>query len=76
VVRHLALVVSLNGGFCNAQLLLDNIRLYPQVGQLVADSLVLNAQRLTLLLAIPDVLLHHDGPLDGHVVLRLDVLQR
>jgi hypothetical protein len=33
-------------------------------------------QAFTLLLANLDLLLHHDGPLDGHVVFRFHVFQR
>jgi hypothetical protein len=76
VVGHCALVVLLDGGLCQAQLLHPNLRLDLQVRQLVAQALRLDAQPLALALADLDLLLQHDFALDRHVVLGLDVLQR
>jgi hypothetical protein len=70
------LVVSLDGGFCQAKLLLHNLRLYSQVRELVSKSLGLYPQGLTLLFSNLELLLHHDPALYRHVVFRLDVLQR
>lgn len=71
-----ARVVLLDGGLGQAQLLLGDVRLDLQVGQLVAQALRLDAQGLALALANLHLLLEHDLALDGHVVLGLDVLER
>lgn len=70
------MVESLDSGFCDAELLLHNVRLDAQVRQLVAQPLCFYAKTLTLLLADSQLLLEHDAPLDGDVVLGLDVLER
>lgn len=61
---------------CNTQLLLHDLGLDPQVRQLVAQPLVLYAQRLALLLADLDLLVQQHRSLDGDIVLGLQVLQR
>lgn len=76
MVGDCALVVLLDGGLCQAQLLLRDLRLDLQVGQFIAQALGLDAQRLALALADLDLLLQHDFALHRHVVLGLDVLER
>ena len=62
-VGSLALMVPLDGGLCNAQLLLDNVGFDAEVGQLVAQSLVLYPQVFALLLPDLDLFVKHDGSL-------------
>lgn len=69
MARDFALVVLLDCGLSDAQLLLCDVVLYPQVGKLVAQPLCFYPQRLTLLLANLQLLLQHDAALDGHIVL-------
>lgn len=76
MVGYLALVIPLDVCVCHAQLLLHNLRLYSQVRQFVAQPLSFNSQPLTLLLANPELLLQHDTPLDGHIVLGFDIFER
>jgi hypothetical protein len=76
MARDGARVVLLDGGLGQAQLLLGDVRLDLQVGQLVAQPLRLDAQGLALALADLHLLLEHDLALDGHIVLGLDVLER
>jgi hypothetical protein len=76
MVGDFALVVHVDGGLGEAQLLLDNVGLDTQVRELVAQALRLDAQVLALALANFDFLLEHDLALDGDVVLWLDVLER
>jgi hypothetical protein len=72
---HLALMVAFDSLFCDAQLLLRNLRLYPQIRQFIPKSLCFYAQRLSLLLPNLDLFLQHDTAFDGYVVLGLDVLE-
>lgn len=76
MARDGARVVLLDGGLGQAQLLLGDVRLDLQVGQLVAQPLGLDAQGLALALANLHLLLEHDLALDGHIVLGLNVLER
>lgn len=69
-------MVLLDGDFCQPQLLLRDLGLDLEVGQLVAQALGLDAQGFALSLANLDLLLEHDFALDGHVVLCLNVLER
>jgi hypothetical protein len=46
------------------------------LGQLVTQSLILDAQALSLLLGLLHLVLEHDAALNGDVVLGLQVLQR
>jgi hypothetical protein len=69
VVGDLALVVHVDGGLCQAQLLLNNVGLDAQVGELIAQALRLYAQLLALALANLDFLLEHNLALDGDIVL-------
>lgn len=62
--------------FCEAKLLLHNLGLDPQVGQLIAQPLVLYTQCLALLFSDLDLLVQQHRPLDGDIVLGLQVLQR
>lgn len=59
-----------------ADLVLHELGLNLEVGELLAQALSIDAQLLALLLAQFDVLLKHDGALDGHIVLGLEVLER
>jgi hypothetical protein len=69
VVGDLALVVHVDGGLGQTQLLLDNVGFDAQVGELVAQALCLYAQVLALALSNFDFLLKHDLALDGDIVL-------
>jgi len=69
-------VEAVDGGFCDAELLLHNLRLDAQVRQLVSQPLCFYAQALALLLADAQLLFKQDAPLNGHVVLGLDVFER
>jgi hypothetical protein len=67
-IGGLALMVPLDGGLCNAQLFLDNIGFDAEVGQLIAQSLILYPQIFALLLSDLDLFVQHDGSLQGDVV--------
>jgi hypothetical protein len=72
---YLALMVTFNGLFCDAQLLLRDLRLYPQIRQFVPKSLCFYAQRFSLLLSNLDLFFQHNTALDSYVVLGFHVLQ-
>ena len=57
------------------QPLLDNVGLDPDLGEFVAKTLVFNAQGFALFVAILDLLLQQNPPLDGDVVFGLQILQ-
>jgi hypothetical protein len=75
MVGYLAPVVVLNRLFCDAQLLLRNVRLYPQVRQFVPKSLCFYPQRFSLLFPNLDLFFQHNGALDGYVVLGFHILE-
>ena len=64
------------GGLMLAHLVLEQLGLNLEVGQLLAQALGLDAQLLALLLANLDLLLHHDAAFDGNVILRFEVFER
>jgi len=50
-------------------LVLQNLGLDLEIGELLAQALGFDTQLFSLLLAQLDFLLHHDAPLDGDIVL-------
>jgi hypothetical protein len=68
-------VVSFDCLLGEAQLLLHNLGFDAEIRQLVAQSLRFHAQCFALLFADFDLLIQHDGPLDGHIVLWFQVFQ-
>jgi hypothetical protein len=68
-------MVSFNRLLRDPQLLLHNLRLDPQIRELITQPLVLNSQRLALLLANLDLFLQQHRALNRNIVLGLKVLQ-
>jgi hypothetical protein len=68
-------MVSFNRLLRDPQLLLHDLRLDPQIRELITQPLVLNPQRLALLLANLDLFLQQHRALNCNIVLGLKVLQ-
>jgi hypothetical protein len=70
------LVVPLDSLLRYPQLLLDNLRLDSQVGELVSQPLRLNPQRLSFLLANLDLFFEHYCALNSDIILAFKIFQR
>lgn len=58
------------------ELVLQDLGLDLEVGQLLSQPLCLYPEAFPLLLSNPDLLLHHDCSLDSCIILRLEIFQR